>query len=615
VRNFQHRPLGCRGLLVAVMLTLTQSLALFTTAHTADPDDDGMRIEDLVTASDRHRDEARTHAQRVLARMSLEEKVGQLFWTRVHGAHANDTTFTTQNQADFGVDTAAQVVEKFKLGGVLYFAWAGNTDHPKQTAALSDSLQDVALHDTGVPLSLAIDQEGGVVQRLLAPATVFPGNMALGATRDHDLAVAQWEALGEEMRAVGVNIDFAPVIDVNTNPQNPVIGVRSFGEAPELVGGLATIATHGLQSQDVSATLKHFPGHGDTAYDSHFDLPIVTYDRETLETVHLPPFAQGIASGADAVMTAHIIVEAIDPELPATLSHDVLTGLLRRQMGYDGLIVTDSLDMGAARERWSDAEVPVLAFKAGADVLLNPPDMDVAYDAVLDAVRSGQIPRRRLDASVLRILETKYRRGLFDDPYSAGADVMDHVGTPAHLGTADDIGRRAATVVTNDAGLLPLSAEDLGGVLVTGWGAGTTRTVSDAIAERGIEVARMETGATPDDTRITEVAAVAADHDLVVVTTMAAGFAPSAQQQALVAALFDSGTPVIVVAVRNPYDIASLPEVDTYVATYGFQPASLRGAVDVLFGDTQPTGKLPVTIPTADGTDVLYPHGHGLTAW
>jgi beta-N-acetylhexosaminidase len=595
------------------MLTLTQSVALSTTAQTAGPDHDGTCIGDHCAAGDRQRDEARAHAQRVLAGMSLEEKVGQLFWTRVHGAHANDATFATQNQADFGVDTAAQVVEKYKLGGVLYFSWAGNTDHPKQTAALSDSLQDVALHDTGVPLALAIDQEGGLVQRLLAPATVYPGNMALGAVRDHDLAAAQWEALGEEMRAVGVNIDFAPVVDVNTNPRNPVIGIRSFGEDPDLVSGLAAIATRALQSQNVSATLKHFPGHGNTAYDSHFNLPIVTYDRETLETVHLAPFAEGIASGADAVMTAHIIVEAIDPELPATLSRDVLTGLLRRQMGYDGLIVTDSLDMGAAREHWSDAEVPVLALKAGADVLLNPPDTDVAYDAVLDAVRSGSITRRRLDASVLRILETKYRRGLFDDPYSAGADVMEHVGTPAHLRTADDIGRRATTVVTNDAGLLPLSADDLSGVLVTGWGAGTTRTLSDAIAERGVEVARMETGATPDDTRIAVVAGAAADHDLVVVTTMTAGFAPSAQQQALVAALVDSGTPVVVVAVRNPYDIASLPDIDTYVATYGFQPASLRGAVDVLFGDAQPVGGLPVTIPTADGTDVLYPYGHGLT--
>ena len=491
---------------------------------------------------------------------------------------------------------------------------AGNTDHPEQTAALSDGLQDVALGDTGIPLALAIDQEGGIVQRLLEAATVFPGNMALGATRDLQLTAAQWSALGEEMRAVGVNTNFAPVADVNTNPHNPVIGVRSFGEDPDLVGQFAATATRELEAQNVSATLKHFPGHGDTAQDSHTGLPIVSYDLETLEQIHLAPFAAAIAERPDAIMTAHIIVEAIDPDLPATLSRDVLTGLLRREMGYDGLIVTDALDMGAARERWSDADVPVLAFNAGADVLLNPPDMHVAYNAVLDAVRSGQITRRRLDRSVLRILETKYRRGLFKDPYSAGAAVMDHVGTPDHLATAGDIGRQAATVVANDAGVLPLSAEGLSEVLVTGWGAATTQTLSDAIAARDVDVTRMETGATPDDTRIAEVAAAAADHDLVVVTTMAgATFAPSTQQQALVAALVATDTPVVVVAVRNPYDIASLPGVDSYVATYGYRPASIRGAVDVLFGAVAPVGKLPVTIPTADGDGVLYPYGHGLT--
>jgi beta-N-acetylhexosaminidase len=415
------------------------------------------------------------------------------------------------------------------------------------------------------------------------------------------------------MRAVGVNTNFAPVADTNTNPRNPVIGVRSFGEDPDLVGQLAATATREMQAENVSATLKHFPGHGDTEVDSHLGLPVVTYDRETLATIHLAPFAKAITEDPDAIMTAHIIVQAIDPDLPATLSRDVLTGLLRKEMGYDGLIVTDSLDMGAARERWSDAEVPVLAFNAGADVLLNPPDMDVAYNAVLDAVRSGEISRRRLDASVLRILETKYRRGLFRDPYSAGHGVMDHVGTPAHLETADRVGRTAATVVANDAGLLPLAAEDLGSALVTGWGATTTQTLRDAVAARVLDVERIETGATPTAARIAEVAQAAATHDVVIVSTMAAGFAPSAEQQALVAALLDTGTPVVVLAVRNPYDIASLPGVNTYLTTFGFQPPSMRGAVDVLFGDVQPVGTLPVTIPTTDGSGVLYPYGHGLT--
>jgi beta-N-acetylhexosaminidase len=600
-----------RTMLIALALLCAVSLAVPAGAQVPSPD--APRISGAGGGDDRHDARARAHARRVLARMSLAEKVGQLFWTRAYGASAHDTSFAEQNQTDYGVDTAAQVVEKYKLGGVLYFAWAGNTSHPEQTAALSDGLQDVALADTGIPLSLSIDQEGGIVQRLLEPATVFPGNMALGATRDPALAAAQWSALGEEMRAVGVNANFAPVADVNTNPQNPVIGVRSFGEDPDLVGQLAAIATRELEAQNVSATLKHFPGHGDTEVDSHFGLPIVTYDRETLETVHLAPFAEAIRQRPDAIMTAHIIVEAIDPDLPATLSRDVLTGLLRREMGYDGLIVTDSLGMEALRENWTDAEIPVLAFNAGADVLLNPPDMDTAYNAMLDAVRSGEITRRRLDTSVLRILETKYRRGLFRDPYSAGADVMEHVGTADHLATAEDIGRRAATVVANDAGVLPLAAGDLDDVLVTGWGAGATQTLSDEIAARDITVQREETGAAPSADRIAAVAAAAADHDLVVVTTMTAiTFAPSPEQRALVAALLDSGTPVVVVAVRNPYDIASLPGVETYVATYGFQRASMSGAVEVLFGEVAPVGRLPVTIPTADGSGVLYPYGHGL---
>jgi beta-N-acetylhexosaminidase len=604
---------GRRGLLMVLMLALALLLAVPATAQTPAPDAAGV----AGGGDDRHDHRARAHARRVLARMSTREKVGQLFWTRAYGAHAHDTSFAEENQADYGVDTAGEVVEKYKLGGVLYFAWAGNTNHPEQTAALSDSLQDVALDDTSIPLTLSIDQEGGIVQRLLEPATVFPGNMALGATRDLDLAEAQWAVLGEEMRAVGVNANFAPVADVNTNPANPVINVRSFGEDPELVGRLAAIATRQLQARNVSATLKHFPGHGDTALDSHTDLPIVTYDRETLEAVHLAPFAEAIARRPDAIMTAHIIVEAIDPDVPATLSRDVLTGLLRREMGYDGLIVTDSLGMEALREQWTDAEIPVLAFNAGADVLLNPPNFDVAYNAVLDAVRSGEISRRRLDMSVLRILETKYRRGLFRDPYSAGADVMEHVGTADHLATADAISRRATTVVANDAGLLPLSAGDIGDVLVTGWGPDPYRpvtTLGDELTARGATVTAMETGANPAAARSAEVAAAAAEHDLAVVTTMSGStFAPAEGQRALVAALLDSGTPIVVVAVRNPYDIASLPGVDTYVATYGPQPVSLRGAVEVLFGEAQPTGRLPVTIPTADGQGVLYPYGHGLT--
>ncbi|MGH3664697.1 MAG: glycoside hydrolase family 3 protein, partial [Egibacteraceae bacterium] len=356
--------------------------------------------------------------ERTLRRMSVEEKVGQLFWTRAYGASAHDRSYAANNRADYGVDTAAEVVRKYHLGGVLYFAWAGNTSHPDQMVELSNGLQQVATGTrSGVPLSLSIDQEGGIVQRLLEPGTVFPGNMALGATRSSELAGEQFGIFGEELRAVGVNTNFAPVMDVNTNPANPVIGVRSFGERAELVGELGAAATRELQANDVAATLKHFPGHGDTEVDSHYGLPIVTYDRQTLEDVHLAPFRTAIASAKpDAIMTAHIVVEAIDPENPATLSKPVLTGLLREDMGYEGLIVTDSLGMAGVREKYGDDRVPVRALLAGADVLLNPPDMDAAWQGMLDAVASGEISRKRLDASVRRVLQWKLDRGIWADP-------------------------------------------------------------------------------------------------------------------------------------------------------------------------------------------------------
>jgi beta-N-acetylhexosaminidase len=478
------------------------------------------------------------------------------------------------------VDTPAEVVEKYHLGGVIFFAWSGNTDSPAQIRELSISLQDVAGEQRwGVPLHLAIDQETGIVARMLEPAAVFPGAMALGAARDEALAAEVFDVTARELDAVGVNMNFAPVLDVNTNPQNPVIGVRSFGERPDLVGGLGTAAVGAMQDAGVSATIKHFPGHGDTDVDSHFGLPWVTYDREELMDVHVAPFAEAVDAGADAVMTAHMVVEAIDPEMPATLSDKVLTGLLREDLGFDGLIVTDALEMAALAEFWDSDEIAVMALQAGADVLLMPDDMDLAYEGVLEAVRSGEISRRRIDESVLRILQTKHDRGLFDDPYP-GHD-LDLVGSEPHQAAAEAAGERATTLVANDAGLLPLDAAALDSALVTGWGVGTTRTLADLVAAKGLEVEVMETGANPGDEEVSEVAEAAEEHDLVIVSTMSAAFAPAAGQQNLVDAVHDSGTPTVVLAVRNPYDIANLPQVETYLATYSFRPVSLRGAIEV----------------------------------
>ncbi|HEY8339850.1 MAG TPA: glycoside hydrolase family 3 N-terminal domain-containing protein [Egibacteraceae bacterium] len=555
----------------------------------------------------------------MLARMSLEEKVGQLFWTRAYGSSAHDTSLAANNQADYGVDTPAQVVEKYHLGGVLYFAWAGNTDNPRQIAELSNGLQEVALGEDSrvprprIPLALTIDQEGGLVQRMLEPATVFPGNMPLGATWNEDLAAQQWDAIGEELAAIGVNMNFAPVVDVNTNPANPVINVRSFGEDPEMVGRFGTIATAAQQARGVGATLKHFPGYGDTETDSHYGLPLVTYDRDTLEDVHVKPFRDALAAEPDAIMTAHIIVEAIDPDMPATLSHDVLTGLLREELGYDGLIITDSLDMAGALEKFPpevQPRVPLMAFQAGADVLLNPPNFDEVYTIVLDAARSGEISRRRLDESVARILRFKLERGLFDDPFVDVDEIEDHVGTPEHLAVADAIAEQAATVVRDDADLLPLDAAGLGDTLVVGPSVGQPGVVASELSARGVSTTLRETGTTPTQAQIDGAVAAAQDADLVVVTTYNGW--RTAAQQTLVDALIDTGTPVIVVATRDAYDLMAMPDVETYVATYGNRPVSLRGAVRVLLGEVEARGRLPVRIPAPDG-GVLYPIGHGLT--
>ena len=292
--------------------------------------------------------------EQILAGMDLDQKVGQLLWTHVYGASADDTSMAAKNQAVFGKDvtTPAQAVAKYHLGGVLYFNWSGNVGRPtnlEQVATLSNGLQEAARSNgAGVPLAITIDQEGGIVARITSPATEFPGNMALGATRDKDLARKQGEILGRELRALGINVNFAPTVDVNTNWENPVIGVRSISSDENLVGELGTAQILGMQSQGVSATAKHFPGHGDTVTDSHLGLPVVTYDRATLNR-HLVPFQKAIDAGVDMIMTAHIIVNAIDPDMPGTLSKKVLTDLLRTEMGFKGIITTDALDMEGAQ--------------------------------------------------------------------------------------------------------------------------------------------------------------------------------------------------------------------------------------------------------------------------
>ncbi|GAB2988040.1 glycoside hydrolase family 3 protein [Actinotalea caeni] len=552
-----------------------------------------------------------------LARMSLEQKVGQLFVQNVYGTDA--TTPDERNVPLYGVASPAEVVRKYHLGGVIYFAWTDNVGSPEQVVALSNGLQHAALTNghgrskVEIPLQIAIDQEGGLVTRIGPPATQFPGAMALGAGRSADDARTAADIIGSELLAMGVNTDFAPVCDVNVNPLNPVIGTRSFSSDPQLAAELAAAQVLGFQVDGgVAASAKHFPGHGDTDTDSHVAFPIITHTREQWEELDAPPFRAAIEAGIDMIMTAHLAFPALDDSGdPATLSHPILTGLLREELGFDGVIVTDALNMEGVRELYGDAEVAVRALLAGADQLLMTPAMDEAYAAVLDAVRSGRLSRQELDTKVARVLRLKHRRGIVASPY-ADPDQLDAVvGTPEHLELADGITDRTTTVVRNDDAVLPLA---VGGssVLVTGWGVETTTVLAAEMQARGAQVTRRETGATPSAATIAAAVADAENADVVVVSTMNA--AGSAAQQHLVAQLRTTGTPVVVVAVRNPYDVAHLGDAPTYVATYSYSPVALTSLARVLTGEVSPSGRLPVDIPMADDPEqVLYPFGHGLT--
>ncbi|QIM23244.1 glycoside hydrolase family 3 protein [Phycicoccus sp. HDW14] len=554
-----------------------------------------------------------------LARMTLREKVGQLFVQQVYGDTA--TTARTENTALYGVATPAEVVQKYALGGVIYFAWTDSVKDPDQITALSNGLQKAALTrrtKARIPLTVGIDQEQGVVTRIGPPATQFPGSMALGAGRSTKDARSAAAITGQELRAMGVTTNFAPDADTNVNPLNPVIGTRSFSSDPTLAAQMVAAQVTGYQRDGgVMSAAKHFPGHGDTATDSHVAFPVITHTREQWESIDAPPFRAAIEAGIDMVMTAHLSFPALDDSGdPATLSRPILTGLLREELGFEGVIITDSLEMQGVRDTYGDEEVAVRALAAGADQLLMSPALPKAFEAVVAAVESGRISRRDLDAKVRRVLTLKAERGVVQRPWSDPRHVDRVVGTAAHLAVADAVSNRTTTLVRNDDGVLPMRTAGKN-LLVTGYGDTTTKTLADGLTAQGARTTVLTTGAAPTDAQVAAAVAAAAGRDAVVVTTMKAWDTTvtdkKAGQQKLVAALRATGVPVVVVATRDPYDIAYLGDTETYLATYSYSPVALQAAARVIAGAVQPTGKLPVDIPAAgDPATVLYPFGFGL---
>lgn len=548
-----------------------------------------------------------TAVEATLRRLTLEQKVGQLMIVAFPGAEFSPV--------------AEEVVRHLYVGGIILFQQ--NIGSPRQTRELTDALQRAARSSAaGVPLFIAADQEGGVVVRATTDTTVFAGNMALGASFSRAAVRAAATTTATELMAMGINTNLAPVVDVNSNAANPVIGTRAFGGEARLVAQLGAAAIAGYQERGVLAVAKHFPGHGDAGIDSHQALPVISHALGRLEAVELPPFREAVNARVDGIMTGHVSVPALEPRagLSATLSPRVLS-YLRVTLGYQGLIITDDLEMGAIVNDYGTAEAAKVAFHAGADVLLfrrNVEEQKKAHRLLVDAVRSGAISQARLDASVRRILAAKQRRGLLDEQQGTPLGALEQVGSKEHLGVAEDVARQAVTLVRNANGLLPLTphrAQQLCvvhpqvasvsrvevPVLLPG---GSAETLAGAVRAlhpktQGVPVA-LETS--PEQAEAALDCAQRAD--VLVVGSYNLHEYPA--QRDLIRKLLGLGRPTVVVALRLPYDLVQLPEAQAYIATYSNRPVALSAAAAVLFGRAQPTGHLPV--PLGD----LYPTGHGM---
>ncbi len=321
-----------------------------------------------------------------------------------------------------------RMIEERGIGGVILFS--RNIRDPQQTARLIESLQDAS----ETPLFIGIDEEGGPVSRLRPPFTAYPGNRAVGLSGSPELAYGFGRALAQELSAVGINLDFAPVLDVDTHRDNPVIGTRAFGDDPEEVAALGCALIRGLQENGVLACGKHFPGHGDTALDSHHDLPRLPHDKARLRGIELVPFARAIAAGVETLMTAHVVYTGIDPDRPATLSPRLIQGLLREELGFNGVVFSDDLEMKAVATPWGIEQSCVLALQAGVDILIvchDPVAQEKGLHAVRRAVETGDLTRDQIEAALGRVLDLKRRR--LGKPFKADpAVIRKHVGSEAH---------------------------------------------------------------------------------------------------------------------------------------------------------------------------------------
>ncbi|WP_372008210.1 beta-N-acetylhexosaminidase [Paenibacillus chitinolyticus] len=525
--------------------------------------------------------------------MSLRQKIGQMMMCG----------FSTSNEFDSAMKPNKKIIDliqKHEIGGVILFR--RNLDNPKQVSELNHELQVFAKDSAGGPLLISIDQEGGMVARIHEGIACMPGSMAIGATRDVQAAYETARISGVELRAMGINLNFAPCLDINNNPMNPVIGVRSFGETAEIVGELGAAAVKGYQAAGVAPTIKHFPGHGDTHSDSHHALPMIPHDLERLRELEFAPFVKAIQEGAEVLMSAHVIFPALEPDgLPSTLSKRVLTDLLRGELGYNGVIVTDCLEMKAIADHYGTAEGAVMAVEAGTDLLLVSHTYDTQVETIerlVEAVESGRISEERINESVDRILALK--RGLNITVGNKAGDISS-VGSTEHIELVRETYKKSVTLV-KDEGQLPLANDKRTFVIWTEVREWTQidevveqkETLGAFLAETVHEVTEERIHTNPSEEEVERVLKASQGYDQVIVVTYNASFSPN--QVRIVKELAARDSKLVVVAGRNPFDLKEFPEVKTFLASYENRPHAINAVAGVLTGQFPAGGKLPVTV-------------------
>ncbi|MCF4152372.1 beta-N-acetylhexosaminidase [Dethiosulfovibrio sp. F2B] len=509
--------------------------------------------------------------------MTLEEKAGQVLALSFSGTSLDGETRSR--------------LEEIKPGGLILYG--KNVESLSQVRSLLSCIRETIRLD--VPLMVAVDQEGGTVARIRGHGADFPGNMALGATGDHDLAERQGFIMGRQLKSLGIDLDYAPVVDVNSNPSNPIIGLRSFGDDVAVVSSMGASMIKGFSRAQMGCSAKHFPGHGDVDIDSHLGLPVLDRSLDSMRALELPPFRNAVEAGIPAVMTAHIVVPSLTGELPATLSFEAIS-LLREELGFEGVVLSDSMGMRAISNGWGVPDAVVMALRAGVDFVLlgadpafPPEGHREVRDRIVEAVHSGELDKARLDDAVERILRWKDDMGL-----SSGEDRPDWVDGSA---LAEEIASRSVTLIRSD-GPPPLRKGDHVTLIWPEKKAVAAEILLKRLSDLGVSGRIVKFGG-----RI--LPEVEADEIRGPVLMGCYDLVRDEASASFLREILEERPDCVSLSMKTPYDLTVLPEAKTALACYGDTPPTLKALAAILLGEIRPSGRLPVELPG------LYPRGWG----